>query len=124
MKPALLVVDDDIQMVKQLKWALHDHFEVLHAVREPDIHDGIIRHRPKVALVDMHMPPTLESPDAGLDVIKLLRRNHPEITVIGISVDPDESLPERVTEAGAERFIRKPFGDADIRRILAFYEAR
>lgn len=124
MKPALLVVDDDLQVVKQLKWALHDHYEVLHAVLPVDIEASIRLHQPKLVLVDMHMPPAPDTPETGLDMIRLLRRDHPGITVIGVSVDPDERLDAWVREAGAVRFIRKPFGDTDIRRILADYDAR
>lgn len=124
MKPALLVVDDDTQVVKQLKWALHDHFDVLHALGRADITAEITRYRPGMALVDLHMPPTLDTPETGLDVIRMLRQYHPEVVVIGISVDPDAGLDALVRQAGAVRFIRKPFGDADIRRILADYEAR
>lgn len=118
MKPCVLIVDDDAHVVRQLKWAFHDQFEVIHALTQDQIDQTLRKHRPTVVLVDMHLPPTLQSTETGLGLVRKLRDSHPDLRIIGISVDTDPSIPNAVLGAGGSFFLQKPFTDESFKTML------
>lgn len=119
MTPSLLIVDDDLNVVKQLKWTFHDQFEVVHAMTVAEIDAAMARNAPVAALVDMHLPPTLQSPQTGIDIVRHLRRTHPGLIIIGISVSLDPQIPKDVRSAGATSFLQKPFSSDALKSLLA-----
>lgn len=119
MKSAILVVDDDIHVVRQLKWLLEDLFEVSHATTFDEVMAEILRSKPKVVMVDMHMPPAVDSPQTGLAILRRLHETHPNLVLIGMSANPDATLGTQTARAGATLFLRKPFEDDYIRRVLS-----
>lgn len=119
MTPSLLIVDDDLNVVKQLKWTFHDQFEVVHAMTLTEIDHAMARSAPVAALVDMHLPPTLQTPQTGIDIVRHLRRAHPGLIIIGISVSLDPRIPIEVKQAGATSFLQKPFNSDALKSILA-----
>ena len=119
MTPSLLIVDDDLNVVKQLKWTFHDQYEVVHAMSLADVDASMRRNAPVAALVDMHLPPTLQTPQTGIDIVRHLRRTHPALIIIGISVSPDPRIPTEVKQAGATSFLQKPFHSDALKSLLA-----
>ena len=119
MNPSLLIVDDDLNVVKQLKWNFHEQFDVVHALTVADIDAAMIRSHPVAALVDMHLPPTLQSPETGIDLVRHLRASNPDLLIIGISVSQDPHIPEAVRDAGASHFLQKPFSSDALKSLIA-----
>lgn len=119
MNPSLLIVDDDLNVVKQLKWNFHDQFEVVHALTLADIDSAMRRSHPVAALVDMHLPPTLQSPETGIDFVRHLRATQPDLLIIGISVSQDPHIPDAVKDAGATYFLQKPFTSDSLKSLIA-----
>ncbi|MEN9839417.1 MAG: hypothetical protein RL177_896 [Bacteroidota bacterium] len=118
MKPRLLIVDDDLNVVRQLKWTFHDQYDVVHALTRADIEDVLSESLPVAALIDMHLPPTLNTTETGLDFVRMVHRAHPELLVIGISVAQDPSIPETLKDAGASFFLPKPFSSESLKSLL------
>jgi DNA-binding NtrC family response regulator len=118
MKPRLLIVDDDLNVVRQLKWTFHDQYEVVHALTRADIESVLAESMPVAALIDMHLPPTLHTAETGLDFVRMVHRSHPELLVIGISVAQDPSIPETLKDAGASFFLPKPFSSESLKSLL------
>jgi DNA-binding NtrC family response regulator len=119
MNPCLLIVDDDLNVVKQLKWTFHDQYEVRHALSLSELERALSDSQPIAALVDMHLPPTLRSPETGIDIIRYLRRTHPDMLIIGISVSQDPHIPVAVHEAGASFFLQKPFTSDSLKSLVS-----
>ncbi len=117
--PTILIVDDDVEVAKQLKWSFHDQFQIVHALSRQEIERCLATHHPVAALVDMHLPPTIHTPETGLMHVKWLRGNHPNLLVIGISVSLDATIPEELRSAGASSFLNKPFTNEALRKALA-----
>ncbi len=117
-KPCILIVDDDLQVVKQLKWSLIDQFRVIHARSPEGLADLLHLHKPELALVDMHIPPHMESPETGLECVRLLRAEQGDLPIIGISVSRDATLPDAARRAGATGFLHKPFGFEQVAEVL------
>ncbi len=119
MNPTLLIVDDDIQVVKQLMWSFHDQFNVVHALTEQDIDDCVSLYQPIAALIDMHLQPTLQSATTGLNHVRHLHTSQPDLLIIAISVSQNPGLPSAALEAGAATFLQKPFTSDQLRDVLS-----
>ncbi|MDW8058553.1 MAG: response regulator transcription factor [Thermomicrobium sp.] len=78
------------------------------AVQQADI------HRPEVALIDLRLPGI-----NGLHVARLLKRQHPKLSVVLLSADQDEQWLLGALQVGASAFLAK---DAQPREILAVLE--
>src|SRR5258708_13184219 len=77
MKLKLLIVDDDIAITQQLFWALCDNYDV---VTSNDLQSAIRRiavYEPALAILDLHLPPTTDSPVAGLHILGFLKHALP-----------------------------------------------
>ncbi|MDP8927430.1 MAG: response regulator transcription factor [Actinomycetota bacterium] len=96
-----------------------DHRLVRHAVvvvlsQEPDIevvseaeHGGeaieaVARHAPDIALLDVSMPVA-----DGFEVAARLRREHPEVRVVFLTMHEDEATLRRAVAVGARGFVLK-----------------
>ena len=118
MKPCMLIVDDDLNVVKQLKWTFHDQFIVIHALTMDEISDAMATRHPIAALIDMHLPPTLQSAKTGIDLVRILRSTHPDLLLIGISVNQDPDIPVTLKDAGASFFLQKPFTGESLKMLM------
>ncbi|HEX5706170.1 MAG TPA: response regulator [Pyrinomonadaceae bacterium] len=116
MKPKLLIVDDDVATAKQLFWTLCDEFEVMTA---GDLASAIRRatiYEPDVAILDLHLPPTLDSPDAGLRVLEYVRHHLPSSKVFVVSSGASEETQLACLSQGAEAFLSKPL---DVEKLIS-----
>ncbi len=119
MNPTILIVDDDIQVVKQLMWAFHDQFNVVHAMTPQEIDLCVTHQHPIAALIDMHLQPTLQSAATGLNHVRHLHSMHPELLIIAISVSQNPNLPTLALDVGAAMFLHKPFTSDQLRDALS-----
>lgn len=81
----LILADDSVLLREGLARLLEDAgHEVAAAVGDAEaLLDGVVRHRPDVAVVDVRMPPTHTS--EGLRAALEIRRRHPETGVLVLS---------------------------------------
>lgn len=106
MKPAILVVDDDLAICDVLRDALNEHvFNVLvcHTGNEAL---ATIAQQPTIALVllDMMLPDI-----NGLQVLQQIQRQRPELPVVMLTGLGSESDVVVGLEMGADDYIGKPF---------------
>jgi DNA-binding NtrC family response regulator len=115
-KPKVLIVDDDVAITRQLFWTLCDEFEVMTA---NDLSSAIRRatiYEPEVAILDLHLPPTLDAPDAGLRVLDFVKRHLPSSKIFISSSDPSVAMRKDCIRRGADDFFDKPL---DVERLLS-----
>jgi len=115
-KPKVLIVDDDVAITRQLFWTLCDEFEVMTA---NDLSSAIRRatiYEPEVAILDLHLPPTLDAPDAGLRVLDFVKRHLPSSKIFVSSSDPSVAMRKDCIRRGADDFFDKPL---DVERLLS-----
>ncbi|HET9787902.1 MAG TPA: response regulator, partial [Pyrinomonadaceae bacterium] len=89
MRPTVLIVDDDEAITQQLFWTLSEDYEVVTA---NDMQTAARRARiyePDVAILDLHFPPTLDSPEVGLRILDYLKAHVPNSRVVVISSSND-----------------------------------
>lgn len=108
-KPEVLVIDDEVQLRRLLRFTLEDAGYV---VREaPTGRAGLVAtaHRqPDVIVLDLGLPDM-----AGVDVLRQLRE-WTDLPVLILSVLGQEVNKVAALDAGADDYLLKPFGGAEL----------
>ena len=121
-KPIILVADDDPQILTMLGIRLSKRgYEVVEAADGLQTLSKAREHKPDLVLLDVMMPGK-----NGWEVAKELRSDD-ELSSIGIVMLT--AIGERVNEMtsplyGADAYVDKPFDFADLKRLLAWRDAR
>src|SRR5689334_24734220 len=91
-KPRVLIVDDDAAVTQQLFWTLCDEYEVMTA---NDLQSAVRRatiYEPVVSIVDLHLPPAVDTPEVGLRILGYLKDRLPHSKVLIISSEIDSCV--------------------------------
>jgi two-component system, NtrC family, response regulator len=125
MKPKLLIVDDDEEILTQMKWALGPDYEVLLAGERSEALKTFHSHRPAVTILDLGLPPRPNEPDEGLAALSGLLAMDGTAKVIIISGQGDKENALRAVGAGAYDFLCKPIEIEELKLLLrrCFYLA-
>jgi DNA-binding response OmpR family regulator len=116
MKPRILIVDDDEAVTQQLFWTLSDDYEVVTA---NDLKSAVRRanvYEPAVSILDLHLPPEIESPEAGLRILEYIKTRLPESKVLILDSTSGNETRNACYAVGADGFLDKPF---DTETLLA-----
>ncbi len=109
MKPKVLIVDDDIAITQQLFWTLCDDYEVMTA---NDLQSALRRatvDEPQVSILDLHLPPLVDSTEAGMRILEFIKNRLPQTKVLIISSDATVETQKACFDGGADGFLDKPF---------------
>lgn len=105
----VMIVDDDRNTVKLLQTLLElDGYEVAIAPRGADVIPTAEQTNPDIFLMDYHLADM-----DGVDVIRQLRV-HPTFANTPILMTSGLDVEEEALEAGANKFIVKPFEPGDL----------
>ena len=119
MKPAILVVDDDVAVCELLRDVLSEHVFTVHVCHNGlDAIAAAARH-PEIALVllDMVLPDI-----NGLMVLTQLQKQRPELPVIMLTGLGSESDVVVGLEMGADDYLAKPFSVLELMaRVKALF---
>jgi CheY-like chemotaxis protein len=100
----VLVVDDEPELTEVVREYLHDTYDVVTANSGTAALESVRQRRPDVVFLDISMPGP-----SGIDVLKELRRSHPTLPVIMVTVNTDVSVVEECLKEGAFAYVPKPF---------------
>ena len=114
----VLVVDDDERLRKQVYWALKDSYRVLQAEDRPQAHQVIEEAPVDLILLDLRLPPRVDTPEEGMKTLEEIRSAKPEIEVIVITADKKEETCLKAIENGAYDYFSKPFNLEEMRVVL------
>ena len=105
----ILVVDDEIEIVRALERSLAAHgFEVFTAGSGEEALEAISLHRPDLILLDLGLPSM-----SGLEVIKRVRAQS-NLPIIVLSVKDTEHDKVQAFDLGADDYVPKPFGMGEV----------
>jgi len=114
-RPRILVVDDDLDLLELLKDALHDRYDVDVASTALDAASRLTAFQPDVILLDIRLPDL-----SGLQVCRHFQsykkaRNVPILTMsaYGGEIDPLE-----VRRCGADAFLPKPLRMGELKKRI------
>lgn len=109
MKPRILIVDDDEAITQQLFWTLSEDYEVVTA---NDMQTAVRRatiYEPAVSILDLHLPPEVDSPEVGLRILKYIKSHIPDSKVLVMSSASGIETRKACYAVGADEFLDKPF---------------
>jgi two-component system NtrC family response regulator len=105
---ALLVVEDDPALQKQMKWAFSDYDVALAGDRESAIAQ-LRRVEPAVVTVDLGLPPAADSTTEGFATLQEVLKLAPDTKVIVLTGQNDRDNALKAISLGAYDFYAKPF---------------
>ena len=109
MKPRILIVDDDEAITQQLFWTLSDDYDVVTA---NDMQTAVRRatiYEPVVSILDLHLPPEVDSPEVGLRILEYIKSHLPDSKVLVMSSASGIETRNACFAVGADEFLDKPF---------------
>ncbi len=105
----VLVVDDELQIVRALRVVLRDAgFEVVPAQSASEALDRAAVRPPQAAIVDLVLPD-----GDGIEVTRRLRE-WSEMPILVLSAIGEEEQKVRALEAGADDYVTKPFAAREL----------
>lgn len=112
--PLLLIADDSMfQRFQATKAAKEAGFTVIEARDGEECLRLAREHRPKALLLDLNMPDP-----GGIAVMEILSRELPDIVIVVVTADIQETTRKRCLELGARYFLNKPVDPAALRKVL------
>ena len=105
---SLLIVEDDLALQKQIKWAM-DRFESVTAHDRESALVQMRRHDPAVVTMDLGLPPDADSVSEGFKLLEQLLAADPDTKVIVLTGQNDQKNALRAVAMGAYDFFAKPF---------------
>jgi two-component system NtrC family response regulator len=104
----LLIVEDDLALQKQMKWAF-DQFETITAGDRESALVQVRRHQPAVVTMDLGLPPDPDSVSEGFRLLEQTLAQSPDTKVIVLTGQNDRANALRAVALGAYDFFAKPF---------------
>jgi two-component system nitrogen regulation response regulator GlnG len=118
-KPRLLLVDDDPLIGESLAFALADAYDVARAEDRAQavalLREGL---KPELALIDLGLPPVAHLPNEGFKLIGDLLAHVPEVRILVLTGQNEESNARRARALGAVELVPKPCEPGFLRRAL------
>ena len=106
-RPVLLVVEDDIALQRQLRWAYED-YEVVAAENRAAAIDALRLHEPAVVTLDLGLPPDPDGTSEGFAVLAEILALKPDTKVIVASGHGARDSALQAIAQGAWDFYAKP----------------
>ena len=114
MSGRVLVVDDELQILRALKVILRDAgYEPLAVATAEEALDAAATRPPDAAIVDLVLPD-----GDGIELCRQLR-SWSEMPIVVLSAIGEEEQKVRALEAGADDYVTKPFGARELVARLA-----
>src|SRR5688572_1559779 len=118
-KPRLLLVDDDPLIAESLAFALQADFEVTLAQDRPGaverLRAGLV---PDLALIDLGLPPVPHLPNEGFKLVGDLLAHVPQVRILVLTGQNEESNARRARALGAVDLVPKPCEPEFLRSAL------
>jgi two-component system KDP operon response regulator KdpE len=106
--PRVLVVDDERPIRRFLQASLSGQYQVIEAANGEDAIQAVVKDQPDLIILDLGLPDI-----DGVDVTRRLRE-WTQIPIIIVSVREQEAEKIRALDAGADDYLTKPFGAAEL----------
>ncbi len=114
----LLIVDDNAEIRKQLKWGLGKEYSTLLAQDAGEALELFARHRPAVVTLDLGLPPDEEGVSEGFRCLEEFLCVAPQTKVIVITGRGEKEHALKAIQLGAYDFYSKPIDLAELKIIL------
>lgn len=106
-KPALLVVEDDVGLQRQLRWAYEDYDVIIAGDRATAL-AALAAQKPAVVTLDLGLPPDPDGTSEGFATLEEILASAPHTKVIVASGHGARESARRAIALGAFDFYQKP----------------
>src|SRR6187402_1942651 len=111
---SVLIVDDDAQIRSLLADLLKESGYATQAAKTAaEATTQIAKQRPDLVMMDVKLPD-----QDGLDLLKAIKREHPELDIIVMTAFGGSSSAVKAMEVGAYDYVTKPFDVDDLLATL------
>lgn len=119
-KPLLLIIDDDSLISESLSFAFAQDYDVLTSHSRAGALALLrqLRRPPRLALIDLGLPPLPHRPDEGFALIGDLLALSPDMKIVVLSGQNDESNARHARTLGAVEFVGKPCDPGRLRDLF------
>ncbi|MBD3304953.1 PEP-CTERM-box response regulator transcription factor [candidate division KSB3 bacterium] len=117
-KNAILIVDDDANIRKQMKWALAKEYDVLLAEDRESAVKMYQTYRPGVMTLDLGLPPDPQGSTEGLQTLQDVLQLNANLKVVIITGNREKANALKAIEAGAYDFQYKPIDLEELKIVL------
>ena len=118
MKPKILLVDDEENILKQMRWSMESEFEILAASTEDDAVQLFERERPAVVTLDLSLNRLNPDDLGGLRLLEEFLSTEPPTRAIVITGNSEDINAIRAVRLGACDFYAKPLRLDEIKVII------
>ncbi len=118
MKNKLLIIEDEISLAKQIKWALSDTYQVTIAGNVRKARQSLTTEAFPLATLDLGLPPFPDTPQEGFRLLEAIPAISPHTKVIVITGNTEQENAMKAVALGAVDFCPKPVGLELLKIIL------
>jgi two-component system NtrC family response regulator len=106
--PALLLVDDNVELREQMKWGLKSSYEIFEADDRAAAVAMFQKEKISLVTLDLGLPPDADGATEGLSALEQLLVVNPLAKVVVITGNQDRANALRAIQLGAYDFMEKP----------------
>jgi DNA-binding NtrC family response regulator len=117
-KPKILLVDDEVQLLAQMRWILDADYEIQTATNEEDALNAFTTFHPSVAVVDLSLNRSNPLDLGGLRLIDKFLEQQPATRIIVVTGNEDDSNALRAVRLGAYDYYSKPIRLTDLKVMI------
>ena len=117
-KQRLLIVEDDKEICRQLKWALVDDYELFFAHEPTSAVKVMQSKKPPVVTLDLGLPPMPDDSKIGMQLLGEILQLEPSAKVVVVTGNEDRENALQAISQGAWDYYHKPIEADEIRIIL------
>lgn len=117
-KPKLLIVDDDEDLRKQMKWALAEEYDIVLAGDRENALTAFQRKKPDVVTLDLGLPPRPASVEEGFAALSEMLMANPQAKIIIITGRGEKEHALKAVKDGAYDILYKPVEIEELKVLL------
>lgn len=110
----VLVVDNLDVYLDMIEGILHGSYEVLKATSSDEAKKILNSEKVDAALIDVRLVEEDPENKEGIELLKWIKENYPEIPVIMMTRYEEHDYEVEALSSGAEYFMRKPINTEDL----------
>ena len=116
-KEKLLIIEDEASVAKQLKWALDQTYDITIVSEVEAARQYLSSGAFPVATLDLGLPPSADTPDAGLKLLEEMAGFSPPTKIIVITGNAEQETALKAVALGADDFCAKPI-DIEMLKVV------
>jgi len=117
-KPKILLVDDEENILKQMRWSLESDYEVLTTADESDAMSIFESEKPAVVTLDLSLNPHDPADLGGMRLLEQMLSKEPTTRAIVVTGNDDEKNAMRAVRLGAFDYYAKPVRLEELRVMI------